>query len=276
MGSNKGSTISAERLEYINTRIEDLKPWYHKIDLGNGVVTPGRDYDHMWDATRRVMDCIDYKDKNVLDLASWDGLWAFTAEQKGASLVVSSDIRLEGYRNLLFAREVLQSDVIPLCNVAVQDLKNRLNIVGMPEKFDIIHHFGLLYHLRDPMVSLAQVRNMLSDNGILVLETAFIDDDSKSYMAYSGLEGNHHFYGISDTWAPTRLCLKEMLVRSFLKPVMEEKWQVAKNRNNQKNIRNLFGKKHPGPVVNRITVIAELMDPEEGHAVDRRKVFGPQ
>lgn len=262
-------TFSEEQLEYINRRIEELSPWYHKIDLGGGIVTPGRDYERMWDATRRVMDQIDYTGKKVLDLASWDGLWAFTAEQKGASFVVSSDIRLEGFRNLLFAREILQSDVIPMCNVAIQDLKNRMAVVGMPEKFDIIHHYGLLYHLRDPMLSLTQARNMLSDDGILILETAFIDDNSKSYMAFSGLPGNHHFYGISDTWAPTRLCLKEMLIRSFLEPVQEEHWQVVK----QVSKKGLFSKNFP---VGRITVMAKKMDEDKGHAVDQRKVFGPQ
>ncbi len=267
--NKKEETFSEEKLEYIRRRIEELKPWYHKIDLGGGVVTPGCDYEHMWDATRRVMETVDYYSKKVLDLASWDGLWAFTAEQKGASLVVSSDIRMEGYRNLLFAREILGSDVIPMCNVAVQDLKNRLNVVGMPEKFDIIHHYGLFYHLRDPMISLAQVRSMLSHDGVLILESAFIDDDSASYMAFSGLPGNHHFYGISDTWAPTRLCLKEMLIRSFLKPVREEDWQVVKS----KAKRRLFSKLLP---VDRITIIAEIMDPDEGHIVDQRKVFGPQ
>ena len=267
--NKKEDTFSEEKLEYIRRRIEELKPWYHKIDLGSGVVTPGRDYDHMWDATRRVMETVDYHNKKVLDLASWDGLWAFTAEQKGASLVVSSDIRLEGYRNLLFAREILGSDIIPMCNVAVQDLKNRLDVVGMPEKFDIVHHYGLFYHLRDPMISLSQVRSMLSDDGVLILESAFVDDDSSSYMAFSGLPGNHHFYGISDTWAPTRLCLKEMLIRSFLKPVREEDWQIVKS----KGKKGLFSKMVP---VDRITIIAGVMDPDEGHAVDQRKVFGPQ
>lgn len=267
---NKNKIIfSEEKLEYINRKIEELEPWYHKIDLGGGVVTPGRDYDHMWDATRRVMETIDYRNKNVLDLASWDGLWAFKAEQNGASLVVSSDIRLEGYRNLLFAREILESDIIPMCNVSVQDLKSRLNVVGMPEEFDIIHHYGLLYHLRDPMLSLSQVRGMLSSDGILILETAFVDDDSSSYMAFSGLPGNHHFYGISDTWAPTRLCLKEMLIRSFLRPVREEDWQVVKS----KGKRGIFSKIVP---IDRITIIAEVMDMDEGHDVDKRKVFGPQ
>lgn len=248
-------------------RMNSMK-WYHKIDLGDGIVTPGRDYEKMWDSTRSVIDRIDYAGKRVLDIGSWDGYWAFEAERRGAARVVSSDARIEGYQNLLFARGVLKSNVIPLCNVPVQELENRLNIIGLEPQFDIVHHFGLLYHLRDPMLSLAQVRKVLSPEGILVLESAFIEDDANSYMAFSGLEGNFHFYGISDTWAPTTLCLKEMMIRSFLEPVREEDWSVT-----QRSKLKLLG----GEVtLARITMLARPMPAEAGHVVDARKVFGSQ
>jgi len=187
-------------------------------------------------------------------------------------MVVSSDARIEGYKNLLFAREVLKSNIIPLCNVPVQDLQNRLSIVGMPEKYDIIHHFGLFYHLRDPMISLAQARQMLDENGKLILETAYIDDDTHSYMMFSGLPGNHHFYGISDTWAPSKLCLREMLIRSYLRPVDEEHWQYATQGKVKKVMSSLRGE----VAVGRISLVAEVMPETEGHTVDHRKVFGFQ
>ena len=71
--------------------------------------------------------------------------------------------------------------MIPLCNVPVQDLENRLNIVGFDQKFDIVQHFGLLYHLRDPMLSLSQSRKVLSDDGILILKQAIEDDEKFLY-----------------------------------------------------------------------------------------------
>ncbi len=67
--------------EELKVRIAQFRMWYHKIDLGNGVVTPGRDYDTIWDNIRASRSHINYNDKTVLDLGSWDGMWAFEAEQ---------------------------------------------------------------------------------------------------------------------------------------------------------------------------------------------------
>ena len=266
---------SAQQRDFILKKIEELKPWYHRIDFGDGIITPGLNLEKVWEGANVVVDKFDYKGKKVLDLASWDGYWAFKAESKGASLVVSSDIRLEGYRNLLFAREILKSDVIPLCNVSVQDLENRLDGVGLPEKYDVIHHFGLLYHLRDPLLSFAQVRKMLNDDGVLILETAFIDDDKNSYMMFSGLPDNIHFYGMSDAWAPTKLCLREMLIRSFLKPIREDEWQIVPHTGTALGsfLRSTVKGKAK---IGRITMMARPMPQNEGRIADQRKVFGPQ
>lgn len=255
---------SPERKEYIQERIEELAPWYHSIDLGDGIVTPGRTYDVVWDSTRKVMDAVDYEGKRVLDIASWDGMWAFEAEARGAASIVSSDVRLTGFPNLLFCREVLKSKVVPMCNVPVNKLTSTLVVDGVEPEFDIIHHYGLLYHLRDPLLSFSEVREMLAPGGLMILETAFVDDDEKSYMAFSGLPGNHHFYGISDTWAPTKLCLREMLLRSMFKPVMEEVWGVVPQPT--------LSSPESGLKIGRICMVAEAVEEEAVHEVDLRKM----
>ena len=248
---------------YIRYRIEELSPWYHKIDIGNGIITPGRDYENIWNPIRKLMDTVDYSGKTVLDLGSWDGMWAFEAERRGAKFVVASDTRVQGNENLLFVKEVTGSKVYPLFNLPVQELVQRLKIVGLVEKFDIIQHFGILYHLRDPLLSLAQCRQVIDDDGVLLLETAFVNNDTDSYMQFSGLPDKYHFYGPSDTWAPTKLCLKEVMIRSFFNPVNEDKWQY------------LLPNKTPN-VIGRISMMAEVLNRSSGTEVDVHKVFGYQ
>lgn len=260
--------FSKEKKAYIQKRIEELSPWYHKIDLGDGIITPGRNYDRLWGGIRGVMDHVDYSGKRVLDIASWDGMWAFEAERRGASLVVSTDIRMDGYPNLLFAREVLESKVVPMCNVPVQELSERVKVVRLEREFDIVHHLGLFYHLRDPLLSLSQARAVMPVGGQLVLETAFIEDDENSFMAFAGLPGNYHFYGISDTWAPTRLCLKEILLRTQFKPIREDHWQVVEQPKLAKEGSNLR--------IGRITVLAEALPEDSVHQVELRKIKGEQ
>lgn len=63
-------------------------PWWHSIDLGGGVVTPGRKGDATYMARLRVPDL---HGKSVLDIGTWDGFYAFEAERRGAARVVALD-----------------------------------------------------------------------------------------------------------------------------------------------------------------------------------------
>ena len=49
----------------------------HTIDLGQGLITPGRDFDDIWAVCRASMDKIDFRGKRVLDIGACDGLWSF-------------------------------------------------------------------------------------------------------------------------------------------------------------------------------------------------------
>src|SRR5919198_749088 len=64
--------------------------WYHVIDLGNGVVTPGF-VDH-----RPQLDLYglpaSLAGKRCLDVATFDGFWAFEMERRGAAEVVAVDL----------------------------------------------------------------------------------------------------------------------------------------------------------------------------------------
>lgn len=212
--------------------------WYHKIDLGGGVVTPGRDYDAIWDMIRETRKYIDYKGKKVLDIASWDGMWAFEAEKLGAGTVIASDCHwdLATYNKFLFCRGVLDSNVIPYFNTSPYDLWNRLDVYLQenwnPEKpydrlFDIVHHTGLLYHLRDPLLTLSQSRSVMRTGGYLLIETAAVMNENGSFMVFNGTPPEEPdapgriYHDRTTWWAPTVPCLKEMLKASLFEPIEE-------------------------------------------------------
>ena len=97
------------------------RKWYRSMDLGNGVTTPGVPYDSTWNNTRKARSAINYAQKAVLDLGSWDGMWAFETEMLGASLVVATDCLNywqlpdhHGVNNLILVREAIFSQVVPL------------------------------------------------------------------------------------------------------------------------------------------------------------------
>jgi tRNA (mo5U34)-methyltransferase len=208
-------------VEQIKKRLEEFRYWYHKIELAPGLVTPGFDLDPIWANIRNVRKNLDYKDRRVLDIASFDGLFAFEAEKLGAKSVIATDCLYRSFSNFLFCREVFASKVLPYFNISPYNLSDRLDVYldenyddERPNErlFDIVQHFGLLYHLRDPMYSLSQARSVLKAGGILFLETDVVMDVNESYMLYNGLP--HHARvrdNYSVWWAPTRECLFEML-----------------------------------------------------------------
>src|SRR5262245_17571436 len=67
----------------------DKTKWWHRIDLGNGIVTPGPD-----DSVAKLarLDFPEsFRGKSVLDIGAWDGFFSFEAERRGASRVLAVD-----------------------------------------------------------------------------------------------------------------------------------------------------------------------------------------
>jgi tRNA (mo5U34)-methyltransferase len=198
--------------------------WYHKMELAPGLVTPGFDLEPIWNQIRGVRSKLNYGGKAVLDIASFDGMFAFEAERLGAARVIATDCLYKSFENFLFCREVFSSSIFPYFNVSPYNLSDRLDVYfkerydddTADRRFDIVQHLGLLYHLRDPMLSLLQVRSVLKPGGALLIETDFLMDREESVMVFNGLP---HFARVRDNysvwWAPSKTCLFEMLEASL-------------------------------------------------------------
>jgi tRNA (mo5U34)-methyltransferase len=244
------------------------RPWYHRMDLGKGTITPGFPWEALWDNIRLVRRTMDYNNKSVLDLGSWDGMWAFEAEALGAAVVVAADCMhywqipwQQGMNNLLLVREALFSEVIPLWNVASTNLRDRLDGIlfshpHLKHGFDIVQHLGLFCHLRDPLLSLAQARSVLRDGGTLLLGTAIHGTDTSCTMHFNA--GRKAIYDDFTTWwAPTLPCLHEMLGASL--------FEIEEER--------LLSSSEATSPIRRITVRARAVPPRTG--VGERYLLDP-
>ena len=181
-------------------RVSEVE-WYHSIDLGNGVVTPGL-FDH-----RPFLSYYhlpeNFKDMRVLDVATYDGFWAFEFERQGAAEVVAMDIgtwkeidippriRAEASKEMLYketgsgfniARDILGSRVQRKI-MNVYDLSPEL--MG---KFDFVFCGDLLLHLMNPMKALQNIHSVVS--GFAYIVDVFIpeygEDDSNAILRYTG------------------------------------------------------------------------------------------
>src|SRR5687767_7041136 len=102
-------------LAQLRQEVESLW-WYHNIDLGHGVVTPG--VDNTPRKLKKLKFPESFKGKTVLDIGAFDGFFSFEAERRGAERVLATDCLVwEGghYRaskkGFELARRVLNSKV---------------------------------------------------------------------------------------------------------------------------------------------------------------------
>lgn len=200
-------TISAAVLR---TRVEEMN-WVHQIDLGNGIITPGRWPPHP--LILQAYDAIDFRGKKVLDVGCWDGLWSFEAERRGALEVVAiDDISQRSYKEqptFKLAHEALGSRVRYYPDVSVYDLPQRI----VDHDFDVAVFSGVYYHLKDPLLALAKIRQMLREGGQLIIEGDVLDEERASFARfyYQSL----HCEDPSNWWVPTIACLREWVECSF-------------------------------------------------------------
>jgi tRNA (mo5U34)-methyltransferase len=203
-------------------RAEKLGPWYHEIKLGDYTTTSFMDGDtkQMWANIRAMRDRVDFQGKTVLEIGAMDGMWAFEAEEKWAKLVVATDIWQN--KRLPFAIETRQSSVVPVTNADVQDLYQALKGTMMSldlVTFDIVQCFSLLYHVQNPLLSLHQVRRVMGEQSLLMLETACwtgCPDEPATRLnripwVYEGDENTY--------WMPNFKCLCDLLSIAGFNPV---------------------------------------------------------
>jgi tRNA (mo5U34)-methyltransferase len=186
--------------------------WWHTIDLGNGVVTPGK-YPPSG-LNLKAFDQIDFTGKRVLDIGCWDGLWAFEAEKRGAAEIYATDDvsqrTFHNTRTFNLAKDILQSKAQYFPETPIEALPS----LGV--KFDVVLFLGVYYHLRDPLRALGILRSVLNDGGLIVVEgpvSSYSRRKSTATFLYKNISSNDP----SNWWLPSLGCLEEWIESSFFR-----------------------------------------------------------
>lgn len=156
------------------------RQWFHRIDLGHGIVTPGQDDTPLKLGGLGLPE--DLTGKSVVDIGAWDGFFAFECERRGAT-VLATDHHCwtrEGFQDkggFDLAKRALGSQVQERV-VSVEDLPTA--DLG---RFDIVLFLGVLYHARDPLGYLTNIRAITK--GMAIIET-YVDllEISRPAIAY--------------------------------------------------------------------------------------------
>jgi SAM-dependent methyltransferase len=210
--------------------------WYHAVDLGDGLVTPG-DFDF-----RSQVNSFGFPDdltgKRVLDVGSATGYFAFEFERRGAEVVsvelpalgawdmldaereeVIHEIALahnastpeEAYHRHLdgpfqFCHTQLRSKVTR-CYSSVYDLT--LAKLG-GEKFDLVFAGDLLAHLFSPLKALDVLSGLCRGSLMLTIEVPFTGPADQPLGSFRGLANGTEG---RTWWALSRTCAEHMLRR---------------------------------------------------------------
>jgi len=224
-------TLSREHLEDAVREVV----WFHSIDLGDGLVTPGIKSTTQLDHELRAFRIPDLQGKTVLDIGAWDGYFSFAAERLGARRVVALDhyvwsidladywsevnrgaprrpyqetrhwqpAELPGKRGFEMAREALGSRVEPcVADFMTADLEQ----IGT---FDVVLFLGVLYHLENPFAAIRRLASVTRELAILETEAIAIPGLEQralwEFFPSDELDGD-----VTNWWAPNERALKGM------------------------------------------------------------------
>jgi tRNA (mo5U34)-methyltransferase len=231
-------------------RVEDVTFWFHSIDVGEGVVTPGQ---KSADVLRGELDSLDLPPlagKSVLDIGAWDGYFSFAAEERGAARVVALDhyvwqfdlyawtLSPEEQQEWLRSHGVdpggppLQPDQLPgvyrpeelpgmegfttarsLRDSAVEPVVADFMETDLDAlgTFDVVLYLGVLYHIRDPFLALRRLREVTRE--VAIVETSIMAVPGyEEYALWQFFEGVELDHDPTNWWQPNAAGLEAGLL----------------------------------------------------------------
>src|SRR5271165_332355 len=209
-------------LQRLSGKLAELG-YYHSIELPDGRVIPG--FQSIETQRSRIAQFPipqDLRGKRVLDIGAWDGWFSFEMERRGASVVAVDATK---QTRLLEAKAMLNSKVEHvIADISFLTPRD----IGY---FDIVLFFGVLYHLKHPMLALERVCELTTD---LACVESFVTDEQPcgtvpSMEFYEGTQ----LAGQFDNWVgPNLSCLMAMcrtagFARADFKSVEDSRAHVA-------------------------------------------------
>ncbi|HKB16291.1 MAG TPA: methyltransferase domain-containing protein, partial [Planctomycetota bacterium] len=229
--------------EEIERRVGSVETWYHCIDLGHGVVTPG-----VFDMRPFVGEYgipEDLGGIEALDVGASNGFFSFLLAARGARVLASelpgfaahdlpgwwrerriAELGPEGLGRIdhhevtggfEVAREILDAPVERVF-ARIDELPRRVE-----RRFDLVLCSNVLPHVRDPLGALEAVREVLRPGGRLIL--AAPTDRSQPSASYAVFVPDPDVFA---WWVPSAAALLGMCRKAgFEEPAIRGEFEVA-------------------------------------------------
>lgn len=148
--------------ELIKAKVAEHQ-WWHRIDLGNGIVTPGecshgrteRELSTRWGLPE------DLTGKWVADIGCWDGLFSLACLRRGARRVTGIDVKRRETFNLAMEVTGFGAKSSFWRHDAQEPFRFRVHLVLC---------FGVLYHVEQPLAVIQNAVRLADE--LVIIETA--------------------------------------------------------------------------------------------------------
>ncbi len=184
-------------------RVSSLGKWYHRIDLGDGVITPGDRDQSLTFALYESRLPADLRGLRVLDLGANAAGLSIEFARRGASVTAVEGSRFYVDQARFVVGHLGLEDRVAVMNM---DLYQVLDL-GV---FDVVCCVGLLYHLRHYQLGLDLVHHAVTAGGLALISSQTIQGTGPTMRARHAISGSGEIMG----WEPTEAILTEMIAKA--------------------------------------------------------------
>jgi SAM-dependent methyltransferase len=191
----------------LQERINALGKWYHRIDLGGGIVTPGTNNQAITFAlyASRFLPS-DLSGLTVLDLGANACGLSIEFARRGADVVaIEHGATYAAQAEFVLDRLGLREKV----RIIRSDIFSALKL---GQEFDIVCYVGLSYHLRHPQLALDMIGWLTKPHGHLLASSQTMD--AEGYRMQNRVERYPHERGELFGWEPTEPVFEAMILQA--------------------------------------------------------------
>ena len=177
--------ISYNEFQTLQDLALDLKPWRKGPFCLYGAENNTQFFiDSEWQSNKKMklilqaLDTIGYnlKDKVVLDVGCNNGYYMFDLALRGVKHISGIDPIAIFFLQFYFIHKLTNISHCTFRLLGVQD------VIMLNAKYDLILCLGVLYHRKEPLQTLKQLKSILAPNGILLLETLILQDKAATCL----------------------------------------------------------------------------------------------
>ncbi|EEO23491.1 hypothetical protein HRAG_00548 [Helicobacter bilis ATCC 43879] len=177
--------ISSNEFQTLQDLALDLKPWRKGPFCLYGAENNTQFFiDSEWQSNKKMklilqaLDIIGYnlKDKVVLDVGCNNGYYMFDLALRGVKHISGIDPIAIFFLQFYFIHKLTNISHCAFRLLGVQD------VIMLNAKYDLILCLGVLYHRKEPLQTLKQLKSILAPNGILLLETLILQDSNATCL----------------------------------------------------------------------------------------------